>query len=276
MKNSFSKRIPLQIGAFMGLFLLVECTKVIKRTFPDHHNSEKTLDWNGTYKNTMLCANCSGTVTEITLDTARTYVIKKTYLDKGVQTVKGTEESGNFSWNKAGNTITLLGIKNQPNEYFVGENRLWELDKKGHKITGNAADKYILSKQMTNATTDATMRKTSTLTGSWELDYIAGSPIAFQELYARKKPTIIFDTLNNLVSGSTSCNNYVGKLIINGQKIDFTGPLAITKMACLDSRGNGENLFLETLKRVNNYSINPDSSLNFIMGDIAIMRFSKK
>ena len=202
MKNSFLNRIPLQIAAFMGLFLLIECTKVIKRTFPDSHNSAHTLDWNGTYKSTVPDTTYSGTVTEITLDTARKYIIKKTYLEKGVQAVKGTEENGNFSWNKAGNTITLLGIKNQPNQYFIGENRLWELDKDG--------------------------------------------------------------------------NNYAGKLIVNGNKIDFTGPLAVTKMACLDDKGNGENLFLETLKKVNNYSINPDSTLNFIMGDIAIMRFTKK
>ena len=217
--------------------------------------------------------NYSGTVTEITLDTAQKYTIKKTYLDKGAQPARGTEQSGNFSWNKSGNTITLLGIDNQPNTFFVGENRLWELDKKGRKITGSDADKYILNKRMNAA---AAMPETPLLTGSWELDYIAGSATEFQELYPRKRPTIIFDTLNNLVSGSTSCNNYVGKLVVKANKIDFSGPLAVTKMACLDSKGNGENLFLETLKTVNNYSINADSTLNFITGDMAIMRFTKK
>lgn len=271
MKNSFLKHIPLQIAAFIGLFMLIQCTKVIKRTFPDPHNSANTLDWNGTYKNTMPCADCSGTITEITLDTARKYTIKKTYLDKGVQGGTGTEESGNFTWNRAGNTITLLGIKNQPNQFFVGENRLWELDKDGNKITGNDADKYVLNKQMTTSM----IPKTPKLNGNWELDYIAGSPTAFQELYPRKRPTINFDTISNLVSGSTSCNNYAGKLIVNGNKIDFNNPLSVTKMACLDDKGNGENLFLETLKKVNNFSLNPDSSLNFVMGDIAIMRFTK-
>ena len=272
MKNSFLKRISLQIGAFIGLFVLFQCTNVIKRTFRTHQNSANTLDWSGTYKNTLPCVDCSGTVNEITLDTARTYVIKKIYLDKGKQAVKGTEENGNFSWNKAGNTITLLNIKNQPNQFFVGENRMWELDKKGKKITGNDADKYILYKQMTAVT----MPDIPKLNGNWELDYVAGSPIAFQELYPRKRPTINFDTISNLVSGSTSCNNFAGKLIVKGNKIDFTAPLAVTKMACLDDKGNGENVFLEALKKVNNYTIGKDSTLNFIMGDIAIMRFSKK
>ena len=272
MKNSFLKRISLLIGAFMSLFLLIECTSVLKRTLVNSHNSANTLDWHGTYRSAISQINYSGTITEITLETGQTYIIKKMYLNKGAQPKKGTEERGNFSWNKAGNTITLLAIKNQPHHFFVGENRLWELDDKGNKITGNDADKYILDKLVTAVI----LPKMPTLTGSWELDYIAGSTLIFQELYPRKRPTIIFDTLNNLVSGSTSCNNYVGKLIINDPKIDFSNPLAVTKMACLDSKGNGENLFLETLKNVNNFTFNADSTLNFKMGDLAMMRFTKK
>jgi heat shock protein HslJ len=272
MKKSFLMRFSLLIAVFIGFLGLIQCTNVLKRAFPISHNSANSLDWQGTYKNAMPETNYSGTITELTLDTAQTFILKRMYFNKGVQPEKGTERRGNFSWNRAGNTITLLGIENQPHEFFVGENRLWELDRKGHKITGNDADKFILNK-LENA---VTMPKTPTLTGSWELDYIAGSTLIFQELYPRKRPTIIFDTLNYLVSGSTSCNNYVGKLIMNDHKIDFSGPLKVTKMACLDSSGNGENLFLETLKNVNNYSLNPDSTLNFIMGDIATMRFSKK
>lgn len=283
MKKSILKPLAFKTEAFIGLLLFIQCTNVIKRTFPDSHSSEKTLDWQGTYKSTMPNADYSGTLTEITLDTSRTYIIKKIYLDKGAQPEKGTEERGTFSWNKTGNVITLLDIKNQANQFFVGENRLWELDKNGRKITTDDSAKYILNRRVTaptatktDAANDATMPKTPKLTGDWELDYIAGSPTEFQELYPRQKPTINFDTISNLISGSTSCNRYAGKLRVNGNKIDFSGPLAVTKMACLDSKGNGENLFLDNLKRVNNYSIGSDSTLNFIMGDIAIMRFTKK
>ena len=278
VEKTVKKAHSLALAALIGLFGLIQCTSVINRNLTDDsHSSAKTLDWNGTYKSRMPDANYSGTVTEITLDTALKYTIKKTYLDKGAQPAKGTEQSGNFRWNKSGNTITLLGIDNQANMFFVGENRLWELDKKGNKIAGSDADKFILNKLVT-VTADKLLEtpETPQLTGSWELDYIAGSAMEFQELYARKRPTIIFDTLNNLVSGSTSCNNYVGKLLVKANKIDFSGPLAVTKMACLDSKGNGENLFLETLKNVNNYAVDRDSALNFMMGDIATMRFTKK
>ena len=147
VKKPVKKAHSLAIMALFGLFGLIQCTSVINRNLTDDsHSSAKTLDWNGTYKSMTPDDNYSGTVTEITLDTAQKYTIKKTYLDKGAQPARGTEQSGNFSWNKSGNTITLLGIDNQPNTFFVGENRLWELDKKGRKITGSDADKYILNK----------------------------------------------------------------------------------------------------------------------------------
>ena len=114
----------------------------------------------------------------------------------------------------------------------------------------------------------------SKLTGTWELNYITGSRIAFDGLYPNKKPTITFDVVNNSVSGNTSCNNFSGQLKVTGNKIDFTGPIAMTKMMCQD--GKGENVFVETLKKVNTYTISNGTSLNFIQDDMVVMRFSKK
>ena len=114
----------------------------------------------------------------------------------------------------------------------------------------------------------------SKLAGTWELNYITGSRIAFGGLYPNKKPTITFDVVNNSVSGNTSCNNFSGQLKVTGNKIDFTGPIAMTKMMCQD--GKGENVFVETLKKVNTYTISNGTSLNFIQDDMVVMRFSKK
>lgn len=76
----------------------------------------------------------------------------------------------------------------------------------------------------------------SKLDGTWELNYITGPKITFEGLYPNKKPTIIFNTKENQVSGNNSCNSYTGKLAIDGNKIDFTQPMAVTKMMCLDGR----------------------------------------
>jgi heat shock protein HslJ len=121
----------------------------------------------------------------------------------------------------------------------------------------------------------AIVPESSKLTGDWVLNYISGPRIAFDGLYPNKKPTITFDTSANRVNGNTSCNNFNGKLNVDGNKISFAEPMAMTRMACMD--GNGETVFMETLQKINSYSITDDGkTLNLIMGDIALMRFSKQ
>src|SRR6218665_3958733 len=48
----------------------------------------------------------------------------------------------------------------------------------------------------------------SKLEGTWELNYITGPRITFDGLFPNKKPTIIFNTKDNQVSGNNSCNTY--------------------------------------------------------------------
>ena len=113
----------------------------------------------------------------------------------------------------------------------------------------------------------------SQLGGTWELNYISGPRIAFNGLYPGKKPTIKFDIAEKRFSGNTSCNSFSGQLIADDTGINFTKPFMMTKMAC---PGEGETTFVEMLKKASTYSISNDSTLNFMMGDIAIMRFNKK
>jgi len=113
------------------------------------------------------------------------------------------------------------------------------------------------------------------LEGTWELNYISGPRIAFDGLYPNKKPTINFDVKGNRVSGNSSCNNFNGKLSVTGNKIDFTQPMAMTKMMCMD--GQGEQVFMSTLQKITSYDVTDNGkTLNFISGDIAMMRFTKK
>ena len=110
------------------------------------------------------------------------------------------------------------------------------------------------------------------LGGTWELDYISGSRIAFGGLYPDRKPVVAFDVENSRISGNTSCNTFNGKLVADGNKISFANPLATTRMMC---PGESERAFLDTLKKVNTYAIN-GNTLTFIMGDTALMRFVRK
>ena len=113
------------------------------------------------------------------------------------------------------------------------------------------------------------------LEGTWELNYITGPRIAFDGLYPNKKPTIHFDLKENRVSGNNSCNSFTGNLSVTDNKIDFTQPMAVTRMMCQD--GQGEQVFMNTLQKITSYDLTDDGkTLNFISGDIAMMRFTKK
>jgi heat shock protein HslJ len=123
--------------------------------------------------------------------------------------------------------------------------------------------------------TKTPMKTANTLEGTWELNYITGPRIAFEGLYPNKKPTINFDLKENKVAGNNSCNQYFGNLLIDGNKINFKdAKMGSTMMAC---QGSGETIYMKTLDKIDSYSISEDGkTLNFIMGDIAMMRFVKK
>lgn len=121
--------------------------------------------------------------------------------------------------------------------------------------------------------TTGNMSDTAVLNGTWELNYITGPRIAFDGLYPEKKPTITFDVAAGKISGNTSCNSFNGKLNVDGSKINFNDPMAMTRMMC---QGQGETTFLEILKKVNGWSVTDGNTLNLLMGDLAMMRFSRK
>lgn len=116
------------------------------------------------------------------------------------------------------------------------------------------------------------LKTTTSLEGTWQLNYITGPRIAFDGMYPDKKPTITFDLKENRVSGNNSCNQYFGALHVDGSKINFKdAKMGMTMIAC---PGSGEATYMKTLEKIDSYSISEDGkTLNFIMGDTAMMRF---
>jgi len=110
----------------------------------DAHNSRNALDWNGTYSGILPCADCSGIETQLMLKQDGSYKLTEIYQGKeGAE----FERSGQLEWNAAGNTVTLLNDNVSSIQYFVGERRLFRLDREGKRITGDLAENYILQKQ---------------------------------------------------------------------------------------------------------------------------------
>jgi heat shock protein HslJ len=125
-----------------------------------------------------------------------------------------------------------------------------------------------------SCTTSKSAVKTTSLEGTWELNYITGPKIAFDGLFPNKKPTIAFNLGENKIKGNNSCNQYFGALITDGSKIDFKdAKIGMTMMAC---EGNGDGLYMETLNKIESYTITDDGkTLNFLIGNVVMMRFSQ-
>lgn len=105
------------------------------------HTAQNSLDWAGTYKGTLPCADCEGIQTELTLGTYNTFKISQTYLGK-----KNTfSTQGSFDWIDA-TRIKLKGSGVSDLQYMVAEGKVYQLDKNGRVIKGNLSRMYILKK----------------------------------------------------------------------------------------------------------------------------------
>jgi len=100
------------------------------------HNSRNSLDWGGTYRGIVPCADCPGIKTEIILYEDLNYTLSRQYID---QSDSVFTEKGSFSWNEAGSQITLNTPGGEPGgrHFFVGENTLVMLDASGNRVEGN-------------------------------------------------------------------------------------------------------------------------------------------
>ena len=219
------------------------------------HSSANSLDWQGTYKGTLPCADCQGILTELTFNKNQTYILKTKYLGK--DSIE-REEMGNFEWNKEGSTIIIAGTETSTGQYQVGENRITLLDKSGNKITGALAENYVLTKQGNHM--DGGKKSNVELVGTyWKLTELMGKPViapaGVREIH------IILKKQDNRIQGFAGCNNIIGSYELkDGNLISFKD-LASTRMACPDM--SMEDQFKETLEKADNYSILGDTmSLN--------------
>ena len=109
----------------------------------DMHNSENSIDWDGTYKGVTPSASGEGIETTITLNKDLSFVEKTKYLGKSKEVF---ETKGSFIWDKSGKKIILFEKGEEYKKLMVGEDKVILLDLEGNVIDGNLADKYILKK----------------------------------------------------------------------------------------------------------------------------------
>lgn len=115
-------------------------SKEIEAAPSDIHNARTSLDYTGIYKGTLPTASGSGMDITIVLSDS-TYTKEILYIEQKDK----FSSKGKYTWNSDGNTITLIG-EDVPNQYFVGENTLTQLDVNGNRIEGEMEENYVLRK----------------------------------------------------------------------------------------------------------------------------------
>lgn len=125
--------------------------------------------------------------------------------------------------------------------------------------------------------TSKDMSSKNTLYGTtWQLEYMSGPRIAFDGLFPDKKPEITFNEATKEVTGNSSCNGYSAPYSFNGFAMDGTSfsfgePGPATKMYC----GEGEQQFLNMMKKINAYGFDADGKLLLKLKEVPMMRFKK-
>lgn len=140
--------ITLSLAGVFGCATKVETNEPEPQPYqsPTADNSQNSLDWSGTYRGVLPCADCKGIETALVLTEDLNFRVERTYLGKSEEVFK---EQGDFEWDTSGGRIHLL-INDEDkalNHYLVGENQLIKLDINGKRIEGKLADMYALKKE---------------------------------------------------------------------------------------------------------------------------------
>lgn len=223
--------------------------QVEEQVVSDHHNSQNALDWAGTYRGTLPCADCAGIVTIVHLKQNGEYDLYTHYLKDDHQGM--TLQSGRFTWDDAGRYVTLQHEVSQGEASYrfqVGENVLFMLDQEGKRIDGNLAEHYRL-----------TMVPDAPLTERyWKVFLMAGQPVG--ETMRDVHIVLKHDGKEGAdlrVSGSGGCNRLMGSYETQGENGLRFASVAMTRMAC-PSGMDVEQDFVAMLDKVQSFAISGD------------------
>jgi copper homeostasis protein (lipoprotein) len=203
------------------------------------------IDWEGTYKGMLPCADCEGIQIELSVFKKGNYELTKRYEGKSSEIIT---EKGNFRWLPNGNAITLYSGNNSSEytHFLVEENQLIKLDKEANRINSEFSELYILKK--TGFDDRITERY-------WKLIELNGKPI--ESMPSNTQIHFKLKLIDSKVSGFAGCNRFYGHFeLMQGQRIYFAKMMR-TLIAC--KRLEIENQLLSQFDVVNSYTIKNDT-----------------
>ena len=194
---------------------------------PDMHNSQNALDWAGVYQGILVCADCSGTMTRLTLVKDGSYTLESQALKQDAQALS---VSGRFTWQADGNTI-VLDDAGAGQQFSVTEGRLILLNADGSRPGLDAADRSLQKAPAGQTASDA-VTAAFLQDHRWLLESAStGANQRIDALLPKDRP-FEFSFSGTNVSISGGCNGLRGSFQINAEGQFVAGRMASTMMAC--------------------------------------------
>lgn len=223
------------------------------------HNAENSLDWAGTYKGVLPCADCQGIETTLTLNKDYTYLLQRKYLGKNI---KASTKRGSFRFDANGSVAKLAGVEGA-DQFFVSEGYVSQLGLDGRPILGALARQY----QMTKLTEAVSLRGTR-----WLLTELGGQSITELKTDESLTPSLLFDESDG-VSGNGSCNSFSGSYTLQGEtRLRFSEFLS-TRKTCPDQKL--EDAYFQALRSTDSFSLQGDELQLFRARMAPLARFKR-
>lgn len=285
---------PMKKSVLLLFVVIVGCqNQTVKKNDRnnDVHNARNSVDYIGTYKGILPCVDCQGLDTELSVNENSTFNLKVKYQGKGEKIYL---QKGHFTWNKKGNTIILTDVRNAPNQYFVGENTLTQLDIYGKKIKGSKAEEYILSKQtvdtfeieaaLKNETTvdlnsrmatTTVIQKVNPAIGKFTLAETKWRLVSLnkKKVYQKgeKEYFLKLSSKDARFTAFAGCNSIAGEYAMPSSEILDFSEVIMTRMACPDM--TLEDKFGAMLVQVANYKLVKETLTFFGVGKKELAKF---
>ena len=196
-------------------------------TAPDMHNSQNALDWAGVYQGILVCADCPGIKTRLTLVNDGSYTLDSQQLKQDAQALSVT---GRFTWQPDGSTI-VLDNAGSSQQFLVGEGRLILLNTDGSRPGPEATD-HLLQKAPAGQTVTDAVTAAFLQDHRWLLESAStGANQRIDAVFPKDRPfEFSFSGTNMSVSGG--CNGLRGSYQINAEGQFVAGRMISTMMAC--------------------------------------------
>ncbi len=194
----------------------------------DMHTSRNALDWAGTYEGLLVCADCAGIHTQLTLESDGRFEIVTRRL---VRDVEPSSARGQFDWEAGGNIIGL-DAEGGGQRFAVGEGRLLLLEAGQTQPAWDRADATL-------AQSSPAWRSTRQDLGDmledhrWMLvDATNADNQRIDALFSDPERSFAFQFAGSRLHVQGGCNGFRGAFAIGADdRLEVTGGIS-TMMAC--------------------------------------------